>query len=406
MSSSERLSARLIILRRSSPRSLKEKIKYVAPREIRPVLRRKDLVDLFDTTPDLCGNDLDISRYVRDGDDTDVEVYWRDVPLGEDPSDDEPSPQREELCRVSLAAFANFLQKKKPHVFSWNPLDEKWEQVKRARPGQVYLVNRESGGYFDQLGWTGDAKDKPSINAPSTREASDAISRDRDSFAGRFVLLDDHTTDVVDEIEKLIAALSLDDTTANALRTAALWHDVGKAHEEFQKMLHVGAPDQYAAKLLAKSEKSKGRCQRHSFRHELASALAWLQKAPADAPDRDLVAFLIAAHHGKVRLSIRSLPNETPPSESDRLYARGVWDGDLLPGPPFEHLFVNSQTIPRFPLDLSLMRLGDGPRGPSWLARMVALREALGPFRLAYLETLLRVADARASAAEAQPQET
>jgi CRISPR-associated endonuclease/helicase Cas3 len=38
-------------------------------------LRRKDLLDLFDTTPDLCGNDLDISRYIRDGDDTDVQVF-------------------------------------------------------------------------------------------------------------------------------------------------------------------------------------------------------------------------------------------------------------------------------------------------------------------------------------------
>ena len=37
---------------------------------------------------------------------------------------------------------------------------------------------------------------------------------------------------------------------------------------------------------------------------------------------------------------------------------------------------------------------------------MVALRDTLGPFRLAYLETLLRVADARASAAEAQAQQT
>jgi hypothetical protein len=37
---------------------------------------------------------------------------------------------------------------------------------------------------------------------------------------------------------------------------------------------------------------------------------------------------------------------------------------------------------------------------------MVALRDAFGPFRLAWLETLLRVADARASAAEQQAQET
>ena len=73
----------------ASARSLKEKIDYQVPREIRPVIRRKDLVDLFDTTPDISGNDLDISRYIRDGDDNDVHVYWREVP-SETPPDDEP----------------------------------------------------------------------------------------------------------------------------------------------------------------------------------------------------------------------------------------------------------------------------------------------------------------------------
>jgi CRISPR-associated endonuclease/helicase Cas3 len=42
---------------------------------IRPVIRRRDLVDLFDTTPDICGQDLDVSRYIRDGDDNDVQFF-------------------------------------------------------------------------------------------------------------------------------------------------------------------------------------------------------------------------------------------------------------------------------------------------------------------------------------------
>ena len=50
------------------------------------------------------------------------------------------------------------------------------------------------------------------------------------------------------------------------------------------------------------------------------------------------------------------------------------------------------------------MQMGDGPHGESWLARVLQLRDSLhiGPFRLAYWETLLRVADWRASEKEQQ----
>ena len=56
-------------------------------------------------------------------------------------------------------------------------------------------------------------------------------------------------------------------------------------------------------------------------------------------------------------------------------------------------------TTPEITLDLSFMKMGEAKHGQSWLARSVALRDRrdLGPFRLAYLETLLRAADARAS---------
>ncbi|MGH3166996.1 MAG: type I-G CRISPR-associated helicase/endonuclease Cas3g, partial [Trebonia sp.] len=40
------------------------------------VIRRPDFVDLFDTSPDLSGGDVDIAPYVRDADDLDAEVAW------------------------------------------------------------------------------------------------------------------------------------------------------------------------------------------------------------------------------------------------------------------------------------------------------------------------------------------
>src|SRR5207248_396202 len=106
------------------------------------------------------------------------------------------------------------------------------------------------------------------------------------------------------------------------------------------------------------------------------------------------VAYLIAAHHGKVRLSIRSLPGEEPPDNSraeqvrkvwnrEPLSALGVWDLD-----EFGPVQLGGVTCPKTELDLSPMRLG----GDSWTGRALKLLDALGPFRLAYLEAVLRAA--------------
>jgi CRISPR-associated endonuclease/helicase Cas3 len=69
-----------------------------------------------------------------------------------------------------------------------------------------------------------------------------------------------------------------------------------------------------------------------------------------------------------------------------------VWQDDIL-----RAVSLGEFTTPEIALDLSFMRMGESQHGPSWLARAVALRDRLGPFRLAFLETLLRAADGRAS---------
>jgi CRISPR-associated endonuclease/helicase Cas3 len=154
------------------------------------------------------------------------------------------------------------------------------------------------------------------------------------------------------------------------------------------------------------SQKPKpGEMRRKFFRHELASALGVLHPdAPVSAEgiERDLVAYLIAAHHGKVRLSIRSLPGEWPAPDAAR-FARGVWDGDLLPAAFLGGESGTEVTAPAVTLSLEPMELGLGQESPfvglpSWSERMLTLRDTIGIFRLAYLEALLRAADERASA--------
>ena len=394
-------------------------VEYTMPPAIRSVVRRKDLLDLFDTTADLLGHDLDVSRYVRDAEDTDVQVFWREfVPDGKT-AVEEPAPTREKLCRVSLADFRRFFPKSEAMV--WDGLEAKsWQPARAVRPGQTYLLPIRAGGYEDLLGWTGKpvAKDsRLTPRPPPDKDAAPPSSYDgnRSSFAPkRWIPLDDHTAQVEATLEEVLRnTLPLTEPEADALRDAALWHDVGKGHEVFQKLLKDAVVAENAIEacpapdiLWAKSA-GTGRFVppgRKGFRHELASALAWLQVGPANAANRDLTAFLIAAHHGKVRLSIRSLPDEEPrPDNPDQLHARGVWDADPLPRESFPEAARASLPADGFKLDLGYMQMGgDDQRGPSWLARTLALRDSreFGPFRLAYLEALLRAADMRASAAE------
>ncbi len=213
---------------------------------------------------------------------------------------------------------------------------------------------------------------------------------------------------------------------ANALRHAARWHDWGKAHPAFQAKLigelleaeHLDGPAAKAPEAAWRkgripSKPADGDDRRPHFRHELASALGVIlpdsgfplnQDDDTGALFRDLAAYLIAAHHGKIRLSIRSMPDEwipskaNPESAQDRRFARGVWDGDALPG---IDLGGNTTSTP-VTLSLEPMELGLGEQEPflgqpSWAERCLALRDTLGPFKLALLETLLRAADGRAS---------
>lgn len=389
-----------------------EKIEPVRP--IRPVLRRKDLLDLFDTTADLAGNDLDISRYVRDGDSSDVQVFWREIEKEAGPGEDTGTPARPELCAVSLFEFGKFLEAERkrakekhrdPRIWTWNPLEDEWQPAHRPVPGRIYLLATDVGGYSPEYGWTGDPQHQPAA-LPSGGEAEPSYDSDFRTKIGRWVTLGQHTSDVRSAVDDLAIALEIDAPTRVLLRTAALWHDVGKAHGVFQRMLQKSPTCPDATTYWAKSDRFAGRPERRHFRHELASALAWLQSPDCAALDdlaQSLVAYLIASHHGKVRVSLRALPDEVGPKGEDALFARGIHHGDALPAPGAPPIVIEGREFPAIAaLDLRCMLLGETEGRPSWLSRVLSLRnhKEIGPFRLAWLEAVFRAADARASAAE------
>ncbi|MGQ4808076.1 hypothetical protein NKDENANG_01443 [Candidatus Entotheonellaceae bacterium PAL068K] len=361
------------------------------------VLRRRDLVDLFDTTPDLSGYDLDISRFVRGGEERDVSVAWRR--LGDKkPPGCTPRPVRDELCAVSIDDFRDFLKNRKGNLaWVWNALDGAWQRLEDTdlRPGLTLLLDVAAGGYDQHRGW--DSKSRETVETiAGDGEQDEALDDDPLTYSQYNQTLTAHSREARQAAEQLANALS--DLNLDAWRAELIFatqhHDVGKAHRVFQNTLQGHAPDaEPHAPWLAKSTRD-GRHDRPHFRHELASALALLQMGASD-----LAVYLAACHHGKVRLSIRALPGETKPDTPGAPYARGIWQGDTL---PVTDLGDGIQ-VPALQLDLEPLLLGATRTGrPSWLERMINLRDRLGIFRLAYLESLIRAADRRASA---HPQE-
>jgi CRISPR-associated endonuclease/helicase Cas3 len=395
---------------------------------------------LFDTSVDLAGHDIDISCFIRDAKNTDVAIAWREWD-GDLPSDNF-ALERDELCQVSIGEAKKFLDKK-AKGYAFDRLQKIWVPVnsKDIYPGMTILVNCRSGGYNEDIGFTGEPKHVPKHVELKLKQKQDSNDDDPQSQnAKRFVSLLEHSEDIVEALKGFLETIKddLDDDfpTASLLR-AARGHDVGKVHPEFQNMLRHGAGQDKQNEVWAKSDRTYEQQKadpypypagRRGFRHELVSALMLL-----DEPDF-LVPYLAACHHGKVRMTIQPNPTEQPPSDRARettdrdremdestpsapalkpeatgpkRFARGVHEGDELDAIDLG----DGMTFDKMTISLACMELG-GERQiekigegrvklvgtESWTARSVKLLERYGPFRLAYLETLIRLADWQASA--------
>jgi CRISPR-associated endonuclease/helicase Cas3 len=274
------------------------------PYRPRSLLLRRDLDELFDTTPDLTGADIDVSPFIRSGDERDVSVFWLNVPVARkgEPAPHPPEnrkPSRDELCNVPFLAARDWLcgkaTKEKParrllasrRAWTWDWLDGQWKVAERASlvPGAVVCVAADSGGYRDERGFDADSKTHVTVLKglpPAAQDTADDLEDNEElSDAAHYRTIATHNAEV-GQLAKRVALGILPSRLAELLVLAGRGHDQGKVPTSFQAIIHVGGPH-HARFDLAKAPEgcwqkpcvyrsSDG--ERRGFRHELASCLA------------------------------------------------------------------------------------------------------------------------------------
>jgi CRISPR-associated endonuclease/helicase Cas3 len=372
------------------------------------VLRKPDLVGLFDTAPDLSGADLDIAPYVRDADDLDVQLAWAiwepDPDSGGAPPAEAKAPEAEWRCRVPLREL-DALMKRDVAVWRLDQVRGGWSRVsrqQRARPGEVLVVAAKDGGYDVEVGLDAGVK-APVPSCPEMARQADPATGAEDAYRDdsasvaqqRWVSLEQHSADTREQARALVEVLAprIPSTACDSAVAAAYAHDVGKSHKIWQDALCELAPAERHAEIgdgrpWAKSGQA-GRLNfvgGVQFRHELASLLMLdgpLHGLLAGLADEDLARYLVLAHHGKLRIQVRQ-PDDAEPGVLLGLEQNATQSVPVLLGQPGGALTV----------DLDQFTLGGDK---SWTRTALALRDRYGPFVLAYLETVVRVADWRAS---------
>jgi CRISPR-associated endonuclease/helicase Cas3 len=387
------------------------------------VLRRPDFIELFDTSPDLSGADLDISPYVRDADESDVQLAWASWtagPAGAPPAEAK-TPAAEYRCRVPLGELAKFMKQDGVLIWRFDQVAGGWTRVTpqtRARPGEVLLVAAEVGGYNAEVGFDpairADVPGCPELDpkAEPAEGTEDAYRDDSASVRQReWQNLAEHSEKTRHQAEKLLEKLQPDlpEGAAATAITAAYLHDVGKAHPIWQDALCDLATEDRKAEIAegrpwAKSGGAGGRllfAGGVSFRHELASLLILdgpLRSLLDGVPDVDLARFLVLAHHGKLRVQVRD-PGDLAviaAGEAGEHKVLGLEQGAWEPLP-----VILGQPEAELVVDLDQFWFG---AERSWTRTALALRDRYGPFVLAYLEAIVRIADWRASAGDGDPE--
>jgi CRISPR-associated endonuclease/helicase Cas3 len=402
------------------------------------VIGAQDLARLFDTAPDPSGLDADIAPYVRDAEDLDAEVAWATWTPGPDgqPDPEIRRPAAEYRSRVALGEVAALARDRA--VWRFDRAAGGWTRLtgpspSPLRPGELLLVNASDGGYDLQTGFDltapGPVPDAPELltwaeQAEQAQQAEQADALGNANAADpdfaeprRWQSIDEHSQQVRQQAAALLTVLApaLPPEAGRAVVVAGYLHDLGKAHEIWQDAICALAEDDEKALIAAGRPwaKSGGKggpllfADGVAFRHELASLLLIdgpLAALLAESPDPDLTRYLVLAHHGKLRVQVAepspaAVPADSrPPAPDGRPPAAAI--RGLRPGAVSAIPAMLGQPATTLTVDLAQFQRDDDR---SWTRTVHRLRDRYGPFVLAYLETLVRVADWRASGGRELP---
>jgi CRISPR-associated endonuclease Cas3-HD len=374
-----------------------------------------DLPRLFDTAPAAAAAWLDIVPLAAEaGRELHAGVARATWTPGEDgaPDPEVRAPGAEYRATVPLSAVAELAAGQA----AWRRAEDgTWARVSAAadvRPFEVLLVRAS------------DDEGAPALRTPAEEAALAAESGvPAETPVRPWQTLDEHSRQVRDQAAALAAALDprLPDAARESAIVAGYLHDVGKAHPTWQDALCALAPDADQAAVQsgrpwAKSGTgAQGRLEfAHGgpFRHELASLL--LVDGPlgpllAATPDPDLCRYLILAHHGQLRTRVSDWA-PVAPGEAGAQVILGLAQGAACGVPA-----ILGQPAATLTVDLAQFGEEDGgarspaarspaaQSPPAWAETVARLLERYGPFRLAYLEMLVRTADWRASGARELP---
>ena len=204
------------------------------------MIRRRDLIDLFDTTPDLSGNDVDVARFIRDSSDRMIQVAWREIgdnkPLGR-------SPRREELCGVPIGDLRNWLKKNPAWYLDHLSRDrnQPWTRCtgRDLRDGIEVVLDASEGGYDSEIGWNPRSGRVSVIAAPDSQSMGVGFSPDDDmamgdepaSLTDAWYPLVQHLADVERECTTLLEAFGASDLSAE-MRNAAIVRGTAPRHRK------------------------------------------------------------------------------------------------------------------------------------------------------------------------------